>query len=1405
MKPTLFCCSLLIATGCTEASLKTVNAEPTALIVSHADGDEPMANEEAVLFGSVSDTNHPPEDLLTVWRVDGEIACEDVVPEADGHTACITALTPGDRTVVLSVRDPKNATGADSVTLSVQEPIPNSPPEVDLIDPFEGERYWTDEPIEFRGRALDEEDTFSELVVSVESDIQGAIELDTALDSEGRFSDFADLDSGVHLLTVTVIDSAGDSGKDQALIEVLPANEAPAIAAVTVLPNPATVNDTLTCTYSGFSDSDGDADSSRFEWTVNGVDTPGDAATLSGAFSAGDSVRCTVTPNDGTVDGEPRFDETSVINSPPRIATASILPDPAVAGDSLSCAYEGFEDDDGDADASTIEWVVNGIDTGTGSELDSPVVGGDSVECRVTPHDSIDAGDPIATTLVVGNTAPSVVTIAIVPATGVTASSVLTCTASATDADGTVPSIAYAWDIEGFSVGEGTGLDLGPAAAVSGEVVSCTATASDDDGGTGSATASVVVGNTAPEITGVDLSPNPARTDDTLTATTAASDADGDTVTLTHRWWVNGIEVGETGPALSGADRFDKHDTVHAEVTPFDGIDYGEPLSSGPLDISNSPPSEPTARIDAETGSCHSMDFDGIDDSVTIGPLGIGAEWTFEGWIQWDPSEPGTLFWNECFAIGAFSTRTAFYLLQDDECDGNFGHYLDGEIDASPLTDGEWHHLAVTHDGTFEAFIDGVSMGRSTPLYDTHFSGPYPGGLAAQTGHSYGDVRAHQIRISESVRYASDFTPPTRLSADASTAMFWELGNPDVTTIIDESGSGRHGTVSGGSWVEDCPPGGATEALVCSVETPASDADDDAIEYRAAWTVDGTPFVATSTRVWPGDSVPGDAIGYDETWTCELTPNDGETDGSSATATWTSGAEPPAEPPPAEDPDESGLDGVIDPTIEVDHAAIFASLAITPDGERVYATRTFSDDIIAVSATDLSLIAAINVGGDPTDVDLSPDGTRAYVAVNTSPGRTVVVDTDPSSSTYHSVLHTITLSGNGSLGLGVHPDGDEVIALSQRPDPGTIHGISTDTHAIARTVTPSGAGTSPILHDVAFSADGTRGYASIFQSAGSNNVVTFSLDSFAITGSIDLTLPSAGGGPGNATVTNGMAGPRLWVTNNSWDDDGLTVVDMTTDTVIRHEELATFSGNMPGICATPNGETVLLAHQGIPIQFYDSETIEVFDEHAERTDHCSCVVAPDAGAFFIGTNSGIIIRVDMDRILDADDGPEPIDPETAEETYGDATSESGLVYSASECLFCPGEDWYAAHKAFDDNTGTSASGWYTPWTGSPQWVQVDFGEGNEKTIRHYGLMGATFSAAYSARSWQVVASHNGTDWDTMHEVFDGSLAYVMWGGEPFSRFSFSNETAYRFWRVRVTANMGGVEMGIVEIELMENL
>jgi len=165
--------------------------------------------------------------------------------------------------------------------------------------------------------------------------------------------------------------------------------------------------------------------------------------------------------------------------------------------------------------------------------------------------------------------------------------------------------------------------------------------------------------------------------------------------------------------------------------------------------------------------------------------------------------------------------------------------------------------------------------------------------------------------------------------------------------------------------------------------------------------------------------------------------------------------------------------------------------------------------------------------------------------------------------------------------------------------------------------------------------------------------------------------------------------------------------------------------------------------------------------------------------------------------------------EIGEPAYGgDITSESGLVYDASGCSYCPDNDWYIPDKAFDNNTGTSANSWVVPWEEGPEWISVDFGSSNEKTITYYGLMGAAFHEGYRAKDWQLEGSADEISWDILHTVTDANLAYVMYGGEPFTYYSFSNTTAYRYYRFYVTENMGGQpynnELGIVEIEMMEN-
>jgi formylglycine-generating enzyme required for sulfatase activity len=75
------------------------------------------------------------------------------------------------------------------------------------------------------------------------------------------------------------------------------------------------------------------------------------------------------------------------------------------------------------------------------------------------------------------------------------------------------------------------------------------------------------------------------------------------------------------------------------------------------------------------------------------------------------------------------------------------------------------------------------------------------------------------------------------------------------------------------SIIPAAPEAGADD-LVCSVDADSYDLDSDSITYSYAWDVDGSPYGTGST-------VPGTDTTAGETWTCTVTPNDGEEDGTS--------------------------------------------------------------------------------------------------------------------------------------------------------------------------------------------------------------------------------------------------------------------------------------------------------------------------------------------------------------------------------------------------------------------------------------------------------------------------------------------------------------------------------------------
>jgi hypothetical protein len=80
--------------------------------------------------------------------------------------------------------------------------------------------------------------------------------------------------------------------------------------------------------------------------------------------------------------------------------------------------------------------------------------------------------------------------------------------------------------------------------------------------------------------------------------------------------------------------------------------------------------------------------------------------------------------------------------------------------------------------------------------------------------------------------------------------------------------------------IEPTSPSAGRDDLLCVVDSPSSDADGDSITYTVTWGVDGADYTDAQSTHFSGDTVPASDIGDDEVWSCSVTPNDGEEDGS---------------------------------------------------------------------------------------------------------------------------------------------------------------------------------------------------------------------------------------------------------------------------------------------------------------------------------------------------------------------------------------------------------------------------------------------------------------------------------------------------------------------------------------------
>ena len=115
-----------------------------------------------------------------------------------------------------------------------------------------------------------------------------------------------------------------------------------------------------------------------------------------------------------------------------------------------------------------------------------------------------------------------------------------------------------------------------------------------------------------------------------------------------------------------------------------------------------------------------------------------------------------------------------------------------------------------------------------------------------------------------------------------------------------------------------------------------------------------------------------------------------------------------------------------------------------------------------------------------------------------------------------------------------------------------------------------------------------------------------------------------------------------------------------------------------------------------------------------------------------------------------------------------------------------------SNQAFNGDAGSKWYGYNAP-TG---WLQYDFGASNAQVVKRYTINSADV-ASRDPKDWNLLGSQDGSTWTTLDSQGNQSFAVRM----QVNTYDIANTTAYRYYRLDVTANNGATGVAISELGL----
>jgi formylglycine-generating enzyme required for sulfatase activity len=656
--------SPLCLLGCgTETSTKAFNVEPEVQIQSHGDGAEFQEGYEAEFIGMISDLNHDNDELLASWYVGEELACDWEPPDPMGNTACSIALSPEDSVVSVLVADPQNGSGRAEISVVV---LPTQAPSAKLVFPVADGSYYSDQLITFKGMFSDEEDEAALLTGFWESNVEGALELNTTPDTSGEIEDFGYLSAGQHAISLHVEDTTGKTAAESVIITVGGPNNIPSCDITEPADSSAAVIGDMVVFRGLASDLDIPSTSLAIEWASDkdgslGEGTVNSAGELSLPYADLSSDTHAITLRVADEVGAECFDSIIFsVGTPPHLTLSSPVDGEIYSlGDSIPFYAEISDPEDQPSEVS-LEWSSD-IDGSLSSQpsnssgvaqFSKSTLSAGTHNLTVTAQDTTGLTSDAVVSFRV-NTPPDMPSVSITPEPAETNDNLLASVGSSSDADGDVVTLAYLWMKNGVATSN-TSASVPSGDTAKGELWTVRVTPHDGTTEGPFAEASITISNSAPSVSSVVVSPSQPMVADLLTCTASIQDADSESPTESYLWIRQSSgELLGTGSSLQlSSSLVSRGELIACEVTATDS-DGATGTGSATATVLNTPPSLASVDI-APAGPntdsmavCTANATDGDGDALTLTyswlNLATGASLGSGSAIQLDPSlvQPG--------------------------------------------------------------------------------------------------------------------------------------------------------------------------------------------------------------------------------------------------------------------------------------------------------------------------------------------------------------------------------------------------------------------------------------------------------------------------------------------------------------------------------------------------------------------------------------------------------------------------------------------------------------------------------------------------------------------------------------------------------------------------------------------